>query len=86
MIRTEHGAAQAGLYRDPAAGWLAGVCAGLADRLGVAVGLVRLVFLVLAVGGAFVPAAVLYGLLAFLMPARPLLDAASWSRRGCWYG
>ena len=45
--------------------WVAGVCRGLADSLGVGVGLVRLVFVVF---GLFGPGEVAYVVLWVLMP------------------
>jgi phage shock protein C len=58
------------LYRDPAAGKLFGVCAGLASFLGVDPGLVRIA---MVVGLIFLSAPVLigYGLAALILPARP---------------
>ena len=37
-----------GLYRDPSRGWIAGVAAGLSERFGVSTGVIRLVFVLLA--------------------------------------
>ena len=34
------------LYRDPKRGWIAGVCAGLADYFGLAPGVVRVLTLI----------------------------------------
>lgn len=42
------------IWRDPEHGWIAGVCAGIADHLGIAPGLVR--------------AAAVVGLVAFTVP------------------
>jgi phage shock protein PspC (stress-responsive transcriptional regulator) len=72
-----------GLFRDPAQGWIAGVAAGLADRLGLAVGIVRLGFVLLAFAGTPILAIACYVALAVLMPARPLLiDAEILRPRG----
>ncbi len=67
------------LYRDPEAGWVAGVCIGLAERFAVSAGIIRLAFVLLAFGGTPVLAIVAYGILAFLMPVRPL-PVDSWQR------
>ncbi len=58
------------LFRDPAEGWIAGVAAGLGARFGVGVGVIRLVFVLLALAGTPVLAAVAYVLLACFMPVR----------------
>ncbi len=71
-----------GLFRDPARGWIAGVAAGLAERFGLAVGVIRLVFVLLALAGTPILAAIGYAALAVLLPARPLLiDARTYDRR-----
>jgi phage shock protein C len=72
-----------GLYRDPAHGRIAGVCAGLADYFGVSLGGLRLVVVILAVV-FFGPVLFGYILLAVLLPRRPANlfrdqdDAAFW--------
>jgi phage shock protein C len=81
MTRTTDAMRHADWYRNPTEGWVAGVCAGLADRFAVSTGVIRLAFVVLALGGTPVLAAILYALLAFVMPVRPLLDAEPWVRR-----
>ena len=73
-----------GLYRNPERGWIAGVAAGLADRFGVSAGVIRLCFLLMAFTGTPVLAAVLYAVLAVLMPARPLIIDARPYRREYW--
>jgi phage shock protein PspC (stress-responsive transcriptional regulator) len=60
-----------GLFRDPARGWLAGVAAGLAGRFAVSAGVVRLIFVLLALAGAPVTAILLYAILAVLLPVAP---------------
>ena len=55
------------MRRDRAAGWLGGVCAGIARRYGVDAALVRLAFVVATVAGGF--GIVLYALLWLVMPA-----------------
>jgi phage shock protein C len=59
-----------GLYRDPANGRIAGVCAGLANYFGVSVGGIRLAAIILAFV-FFGPVALGYILLAVLLPRRP---------------
>ena len=58
------------LYRDPARGWLAGVCAGLADYLGTSPGVLRGV---VSLGVLFftVPTVVAYVVLALVLPQKP---------------
>jgi phage shock protein C len=58
------------LYRDPGHGILAGVCAGIADYLGVERIIIRLAFVV-ALVFVIVPAALAYILLAIALPKRP---------------
>jgi len=58
------------LYRDPEHGILAGVCAGIADYLGVERIVVRLAF-VLGLVFFIVPAGLAYILLAIALPTRP---------------
>jgi phage shock protein C len=70
-----------GLFRDPTRGWIAGVAAGLGERFGVSTGIIRLVFVLFAVTGTPILALITYAVLAFLMPARPLMIDASYRRR-----
>jgi phage shock protein PspC (stress-responsive transcriptional regulator) len=70
-----------GLYRDPARGWIAGVAAGLGERFGVSAGVIRLVFVLMALTMP-VLAVILYPVLAVLLPARPVLIDAYPYRRG----
>jgi phage shock protein C len=58
------------LYRDPEHGMLAGVCAGIADYLGIERVVIRLVF-VLGLVFFIVPAGLAYVLLAIALPKRP---------------
>jgi phage shock protein C len=71
-----------GLYRDPTRGWIAGVSAGLAERFGVSAGVIRIVFVLMALTGTPVLAGILYAVLAVLMPAKPLLIDTYPYRRG----
>lgn len=58
------------LYRDPANGWLAGVCAGIGDYFSISVAGVRLLTLVAAF--FFLPFVVIgYIALAIILPRRP---------------
>lgn len=56
-----------GMRRYPREGWIAGVCAGLAETFDWNAKLVRLVFVVAFVFGGFFPAGVVYLLLWYLM-------------------
>lgn len=58
------------LYRDPARGWLGGVCAGIAEYLGTSAGLVRLGWVL---GLLFFTPAFLLGYLGLVvfLPRRP---------------
>jgi phage shock protein C len=58
------------LYRDTENGWVAGVCAGLADYVGIDRKLVRLAF-VLGLFFFFPPVIITYLVLAFLLKPRP---------------
>lgn len=58
------------MYRDPRSGWVQGVCAGLADYLGVAPSLLRLA----AVAGLLfftIPTLLAYFVAAALLPRKP---------------
>jgi phage shock protein C len=59
-----------GLYRDPDRGMIAGVCAGIADYLGVRTILVRIAA-VLALCFFVFPALIAYLALAFFLPREP---------------
>ena len=71
-----------GLYRDPVRGWIAGVAAGLGERFGVSAGVIRIVFVLMALTGTPILAGILYAVLAVLMPAKPLLIDTYPYRRG----
>lgn len=58
------------IYRDPARGWIAGVCAGIADHLGVEPILVRLVA-VLCLVFFVLPTIVAYVAFALVLKPRP---------------
>jgi phage shock protein C len=73
------------LYRDPEHGILAGVCAGIADYLGIERIVIRLAF-VLALVLFIVPAAFAYILLAIALPKRPPSLYASEEEAAFWRG
>jgi phage shock protein C len=73
------------LYRDPANGVLAGVCAGIAQYFGVERIAVRIAF-VLAFFFFFVLAAIGYVVLAFVLPKRPPALYASGEEESFWRG
>lgn len=73
------------LYRDPASGMLAGVCAGIANYFGVERFVVRLAF-VLALVFFFFPAVIGYVALTFLLPKRPPALFASGEEESFWRG
>jgi phage shock protein C len=73
------------LYRNRERGMLAGVCAGVADYIGIEPTIVRLAF-VLALVFFFVPAAVGYVALALLLPVRPPALFASPEEERFWRG
>jgi phage shock protein C len=73
------------LFRDPDRGMLAGVCAGIADFVGIEPIVIRLAF-VLALVLFFVPAALVYVILAFALPKRPPALYASPEDEAFWRG
>lgn len=73
------------LYRDPERGMLAGVCAGIADFVGIEPIVIRLAF-VLALILFFVPAVFVYVILAFALPKRPPALYASPEDEAFWRG
>jgi len=58
------------LYRDPRRGWIAGVCAGIAEYFGLGRGLVRILTVL---GAVFftIPTLLAYVAAALLLPRRP---------------
>lgn len=58
-----------GFFRSRSHRLIAGVCGGLAERFDLPVGLVRFLFLVIALPG-IVHAVIAYAILAILMPER----------------
>src|SRR4029077_1750228 len=73
------------LYRDPEHGLLAGVCAGIADYLGVERIVIRLAFVVPLVL-FIVPAALAYIVLAIALPKRPPALTMSGEETAFWRG
>jgi phage shock protein C len=73
------------LYRDPAGGMLAGVCAGIAAYFGIAPIAVRLGF-VLALVLFFPPALIAYIILAIALPKRPSQLFRSREEEAFWRG
>ena len=73
------------LYRDTRRGLVAGVCAGIADYIGVEPIVVRLGF-ALALLLAFVPAVVAYIALAVILKPRPPTLYASREEEAFWRG
>jgi phage shock protein C len=71
------------LYRDPKRGWVAGVCAGLADYFGIGTCLVR--FLVLVSLVIFtVPTLIAYVVAAMVLERRPETMQASREEEAFW--
>ena len=71
------------LYRNPRRGWIAGVCAGLADYFGLSPGLVRLVTLVLLIAFTL-PTLVAYMIAAMVLERRPEAMQASREEEAFW--
>ena len=59
-----------GIYRDVKAGWITGVCAGIADRLSIKPIWVRLVVIVATLVGHCIVPMIVYLLLAFVIKPR----------------
>ncbi|HUB94303.1 MAG TPA: envelope stress response membrane protein PspC [Stellaceae bacterium] len=76
---------RARLWRDPDHGVLAGVCAGLANYLGVERVAIRLAF-VLGLIFFFVPAVLAYVVLSFVLPRRPPALFSSGEEEAFWRG
>jgi phage shock protein C len=73
------------VWRDPDHGWIAGVCAGIADHLGIAPGLVRLVAVVGLVAFS-VPTLVGYVALALVLKPKPPELFADPAQESFWRG
>jgi len=64
-----------GVYRNTQSGWIAGVCAGIADRLSIKPVWVRLIFAILTATTHCVPGIIAYIALAFVLKPRAGLAA-----------
>ncbi len=73
------------IYRDTERGWLAGVCAGIADYAGTDPALVRLAAVVCLVF-FFVPVLVGYAVLALVLKPKPPALFASPGEEAFWRG
>jgi phage shock protein C len=71
------------LYRNPRRGWIAGVCAGLADYFGLSPGVVRLVMLVLLIAFTL-PTFLAYVIAAMVLERRPEGMHASREEEAFW--
>ena len=71
------------LYLDRDNGWVAGVCAGLADRFDVEVNVLR-ALTAAAAWFALVPVVMLYGLAAFVLSDKPLATKDPRQEREFW--
>jgi phage shock protein C len=71
-----------GIYRNTKRGWIAGVCAGIGDFLGIKPFWIRIAFIALACVSHFMIAVPLYIVLVFILKPRSGIDAtpASWSQ------
>ena len=61
------------LTRDPARGVVGGVCAGLAEYVGMDVAVVRVLYVVLLIFTAGIPLVLLYLAMWALVPPKPAL-------------
>jgi phage shock protein C len=61
-----------GLVRDMENARIAGVCAGLGGYFGIKTKFIRLLFIVMSICGFFVFTAIVYILLAMMMPQAPI--------------
>jgi phage shock protein C len=77
MKMWDQASARVGIYRNTQCGWIAGVCAGIADRLGIHPNWVRAAFVALAAMTHVVPVIILYVVLAFLLQHRAGAGAAA---------
>lgn len=73
------------VWRDPDHGWIAGVCAGIADHLGIAPALVR-ALAVLGLIFFLIPTAVAYVALALVLRPKPKTLFASPEQEAFWRG
>jgi phage shock protein C len=71
------------LYRNPRRGWVAGVCAGIADYFGLSAGLVRLLTMVLLIAFTL-PTLLAYVIAALVLERRPEAMQASREEEAFW--
>jgi len=71
------------LYRNPRRGWIAGVCAGIADYFGVSAGLVRLL-MVISLIAFTLPTFAAYVIAALVLERRPENLQASREEEAFW--
>ena len=71
------------LYRDPKRGWIAGVCAGLADYFGLSPGVVRVLTLISLIAFTL-PTLVAYVIAAMVLQRRPEAMQASREEEAFW--
>lgn len=79
----DRGPALRGLYRDRENGWMFGVCAGIAERFGFDIMVVR-VIAVLSLMLFFVPTALAYLAAVLLLRERPLTYRGARCERDFW--
>jgi phage shock protein C len=77
MKRASRFFSRLGLYRNVKAGWITGVCAGIADRLTIKPFWVRIAVALITAVSHFIGPAIIYLLLAFLMKPRDESGAAA---------
>lgn len=63
-------AGRVGLYRDTSNGWIAGVCAGIAERLTIKPLWVRIAFVVTATADRVAPTVIVYVILMLVLERR----------------
>jgi phage shock protein C len=66
-----------GIYRNVTGGWITGVCAGIAERIGIKPIWVRIIVAILTVAAHFIAPVIIYLLLAFFMKPRGAAGSAS---------
>ncbi len=71
-----------GIYRNTRRGWIAGVCAGIGDFVGVKPIWIRIAFIALICVTHCIPAIILYVALTIILKPRSGIDAApaAWSQ------
>ncbi len=77
MAQWDNLSARTGIYRNTECGWIAGVCAGIADRVSINVLWIRLLFVLAATMFHGMLSVVAYFALAFLLKPRAGVFAAA---------